>query len=100
MHRAKGLLQSKQCTRALASIILTFDVREISSEQNITKIKDYLESNGFVLISGKDMKKLLIQHGASREDIAVLESGYIHKHLPPDQQPAMSHRLVSLKHKS
>ena len=64
---------------------ITKDDREISSEPNIAKIKDYLDSNGFVLIPGKDIKKLLIQHGASREDMAVLESGYIHKHLPNDQ---------------
>ena len=97
----------------ISSIIFTFDVidksktfypitkdeREIPQEPNITKIKDYLESNGFVLIQGKDMKNLLLQHGASREDIAVLESGYIHKHLPIDQQPAMHHRLVNVKHR-
>ena len=98
----------------ISSIIFTFDVidksktffsitkddRDKSAQPNITKIKQNLESNGFFLIPGKYMKKLLIQHGASREDIAVLESGYIHKHLPIDQQPAMYHRLVSVKHNS
>ena len=98
----------------ISSIIFTFDVidksktffsitkddREISGQPNITNIKQNLESSGYVLIPGEDMKKLLIQHGASREDIAILESGYIHKHLPIDQQPAMYHRLVSLKCKA
>ena len=66
---------------------------DISVEPNITQVKQNLESHGFVLIPGKDMKKLLIQHGASEDDLAVLESGsgYIHKHLPIDQQPAMYH---------
>ena len=63
-------------------------------EPNITQVKQNLETHGFVLIPGKDMKKLLIQRGASEDDLAVLESGYIHKHLPIDQQPAMYHRLV------
>ena len=61
----------------ISSIILTFDAidiskrffsipksdGEISAELNITKIKQNLELNGFVLIPGKDMKNLLIQHG-------------------------------------
>ena len=66
---------------------------DISVEPNITQVKQNLESHGFVLIPRKDMKKLLIQHGASEDDLAVLESGsgYIHKHLPIDQQPAMRH---------
>ena len=59
------------------------------------KLKEALDTKGFVLIPGKIMKKLLIQHGASEEHLAVLESGYIHKRLPEDQQPAMYHRLVS-----
>ena len=67
---------------------------QIADEPNVMSIKQDLESNGFVLVSGEDMKKLLIQHGASDEDMAILESGYIHKHLPIDQQPAMYHRLV------
>ena len=61
----------------------------------LNKVKEILESKGFVLISGKDMKKLLVQQGATEEDMAVLESGYIHKHLPLDQQPVMHHRQVS-----
>ena len=61
----------------------------------LNEVKDILESRGFVLISGKNMKKLLVQQGATEEDIAVLESGYIHKHLPLDQQPVMHHRQVS-----
>ena len=63
----------------------------------LNEVKDILESKGFVLISGKNMKKLLVQQGASEEDMAVLESGNIHKHLPIDQQPVMSHRQVKMK---
>ena len=98
----------------ISSIIFTFDVIEkprtfysipkheekIADEPNIISVKQDLESNGFVLVSGEEMKKLLIQHGASDEDMAVLESGYIHKHLPIDQQPAMYHRLVRDHHTS
>ena len=67
----------------ILSIILSFDAndRDISIGPNITQVKQSLETDGFVLIPGKDMKKLLIQHGASDDDMAVLESGYIHKHL-------------------
>ena len=61
----------------------------------LDRLKNILETKGFVLIPGKVMKKLLIQHGASEEDLAVLESGYIHKKLPVDQQPTMYHRLVN-----
>ena len=61
---------------------------------SLNEVKDTLDTKGFVLISGKDMKHFLIQHGAREEDMAVLESGYIHKHLPSDQQAAMYHRLV------
>ena len=63
----------------------------------LNEVKDILESKGFVLISGKNMKKLLVQQGASEEDMAVLESGNIHKHLPIDQQPVMYHRQVKIK---
>ena len=63
--------------------------------ESLLKVKEILESRGFVLISGRDMKKLLVQQGATEEDMAVLESGYIHKHLPLDQQPVMHHRQVS-----
>ena len=69
-------------------------------ESLLNEVKDILESRGFVLISGKDMKKLLVQQGATEEDMAVLESGYIHKHLPIDQQPVMYHRQVSEMHDS
>ena len=62
----------------------------------LNKVKEILESKGFVLISGKDMKKLLVQQGATEEDMAILESGYIHKHLPIDQQPVMYHRKVNI----
>ena len=61
----------------------------------LDQLKSTLETKGFVLIPGKVMKKLLIQHGASEDDLAVLESGYIHKRLPVDQQPVMYHRKVN-----
>ena len=64
----------------------------------LNQLKSTLDKKGFVLIPGKLMKKLLIQHGASEEDLAVLESGYIHKRLPVDQQPVMYHRKVNEKH--
>ena len=60
------------------------------------ELKEALDAKGFVLIPGKVMKKLLIQYGASEEDLAVLESGYIHKRLPVDQLPAMQHRQVGV----
>ena len=60
----------------------------------LEEMKEALDAKGFVLIPGKVMKKLLMQHGASEEDLAVLESGYIHKTLPVDQLPAMQHRQV------
>ena len=62
---------------------------------SVNEVKEILEFKGFVLISGKTMKKLLIQHGATEEDMFALESGYIHKHLPIDQQPVMHHRQVN-----
>ena len=63
----------------------------------LNEVKEILESKGFVLISGKNMKKLLVQQGATEEDMALLESGIIHKHLPRDQQPVMYHRQVKMK---
>ena len=68
---------------------------KFDQNSSLDEVKETLDAKGFVLISGKDMKNLLIQHGASEEDMSVLESGYIHKHLPADQQPAMYHRLVN-----
>ena len=62
----------------------------------LDQLKNILEAEGFVLIPGKVMKKLLIQQGASEDDLAVLESGYIHKRLPVDQQPVMYHRKVQV----
>ena len=69
---------------------------KVDQGESLVTVKEILESRGFVLISGKDMKKLLVQQGATEEDMAVLESGYIHQHLPIDQQPVMHHRLVSV----
>ena len=68
---------------------------KFDQKSSLNEVKNTLNAKGFVLISGKDMKHLLIQHGAREEDMAVLESGYIHKHLPADQQAAMYHRLVN-----
>ena len=62
----------------------------------LEELKEALDAKGFVLIPGKVMKKLLMQHGASEEDLAVLESGYIHKTLPVDQLPAMQHRQAGV----
>jgi len=41
------------------------------------------------------MKALLKQHGASEEDLSLMESGYIHKKVPQDLQPIMSHRQIA-----
>ena len=62
----------------------------------ITGIKESLETNGFVLISGPEMKALLKFHGATEEDMAVLESGQTHRSIPMDQIPAMNYRQVSV----
>ena len=61
-------------------------------EGGLGAIKKTLETNGWVLIRGAEMKKYLIQFGATKEDLWMLESGYIHKKLPKDQVPAMAHR--------
>ena len=59
-------------------------------------IKKRFEDRGYVLIPGQIMKQLLTQFGAKEEDFRVLESGYIHRYLPLDQQPVMRHRLVNI----
>ena len=64
-------------------------------EGGLGAIKKTLETNGWVLIPGEEMKKYLKQFGATKEDLWLLESGYIHKKLPQDQQPAMMHRQVA-----
>ena len=66
------------------------------SKPDIMAIKKILEDQGYVLIPGRIMKELLTQFGATEEDFRVLESGHIHRHLPPDQQPVMRHRLVNI----
>ena len=63
---------------------------------DIMAIKKRFEARGYVLIPGQMMKELLTQFGAKEEDFRVLESGYIHKYLPLDQQPVMRHRLVNI----
>ena len=63
---------------------------------DIMAIKKRFEDRGYVLILGQMMKELLTQFGAKEEDFRVLESGYIHKYLPLDQQPVMRHRLVNI----
>ena len=63
---------------------------------DIMAIKKRFEDRGYVLIPGQMMKELLTQFGAKEEDFRVLESGYIHKYLPLDQQPVMRHRLVNI----
>ena len=66
------------------------------SKPDIMAIKNILEDKGYVLIPGRIMKELLTQYGATEEDFRVLESGHIHRYLPPDQQPVMRHRLVNI----
>ena len=66
------------------------------SKPDINAIKNILEDKGYVLIPGRIMKELLTQFGATEEDFRVLESGHIHRYLPPDQQPVMRHRLVNI----
>ena len=63
---------------------------------DIMAIKKRFEDRGYVLILGQMMKELLTQFGAKEEDFRVLESGYIHRYLPLDQQPVMRHRLVNI----
>ena len=65
-------------------------------KRDIMAIKKLLEDRGYVLIPGQIMKELLTQFGATEEDFQVLESGYIHRYLPLDQQPVMRHRLVNI----
>ena len=77
------------------------DDLEMDHERRVLKpdimaIKKLLEDRGYVLIPGKIMKEVLIQFGATEEDFRVLESGYIHRYLPLDQQPVMRHRLVNI----
>ena len=77
------------------------DDLEMDHERRVLKpdimaIKKLLEDRGYVLIPGQIMKELLIQFGATEEDFRVLESGYIHRYLPLDQQPVMRHRLVNI----
>ena len=38
------------------------------------------------------MKILLMEHGATLEDLYLMETGYIHEQVPKDLQPLMSHR--------
>ena len=64
-------------------------------EGGLGAIKKTLETHGWVLIPGAEMKKYLIQFGATKEDLWLLESGYIHKKLPQDQQPTMKHRQTA-----
>ena len=64
-------------------------------EGGLGAIKKTLETHGWVLIPGAEMKKYLIQFGATKEDLWLLESGYIHKKRPRDQQPAMKHRQIA-----
>ena len=44
------------------------------------------DENGYALISGPVMKSLLKSHGASDDDLEMLESGKIHQQCPPDNQ--------------
>ena len=75
---------------------LDMDQKSRVLKPDIMAIKKLLEDRGYVLIPGKIMKELLIQFGATEEDFRILESGYIHRYLPLDQQPVMRHRLVNI----
>lgn len=61
-------------------------------EGGLGAIKKTLETHGWVLIPGSEMRKYLTKFGATKEDLWLLESGYIHKKLPKDQVPEMAHR--------
>ena len=61
-------------------------------EGGLGAIRKTLETLGWVLIPGSEMRRYLTQFGATKEDLWLLESGYIHKKLPKDQVPEMAHR--------
>ena len=42
------------------------------------------------------MKFLMKIFGATEEDLALLESGYVHQTLPRDLQPVMKHRQLAI----
>jgi len=69
--------------------------REISTD-HLQKIKNNLDEQGHVYIDGPTMKLLLKEHGATNDDLALMESGYIHERVPHDQQPLMQHRQVAM----
>ena len=66
--------------------------KNIAKQANILSVKRSLTDKGYILIPGTIMKTLLKKYGAREEDLKALESGSIHQHLPPDQQPVMAHR--------
>ena len=66
--------------------------KNIAKQANILSVKRSLTDKGYILIPGPIMKTLLKKYGAREEDLKALESGSIHQHLPPDQQPVMAHR--------
>ena len=66
--------------------------KNIAKQANILSVKRSLTDKGYILIPGPIMKTLLKKYGAKEEDLKALESGSIHQHLPPDQQPVMAHR--------
>ena len=61
---------------------------------DIMEVKQELEDKGWVLIPGIKMKALLLQFGATTEDLNELESGSIHKDLPQDQQTRKYFRKI------
>ena len=63
--------------------------KNIAKQANILRVKQSLTDKGYILIPGPMMKTLLKKYGAREEDLRALESGSIHQHLPPDQQPVM-----------
>ena len=69
--------------------------KNIAAQANLLRIKKSLDEAGYILIPGPMMKTILKKLGATDQDLQVLESGQVHRHLPPDQQPVMHHRLNS-----
>lgn len=68
--------------------------RENSTEV-LQTIKTNIEERGYAYISGPTMKLLLKEHDATEDDLALMESGYIHERVPKDQQPVMKHRQIA-----
>ena len=67
---------------------------QIERVPDIMEVKKVLEDKGWVLIPGMSMRSLLLQFGATMEDMNELESGEIHRELPQDQQARKFFRKI------